>query len=507
MSPPRPIVDMQDISKRFAGVQALGGVSLSLAPGEVVALVGENGAGKSTLLKILGGILAPDEGTIVVDQTPRSIGDVRTAESLGIRLIHQELNLAADLSVAENLFLGRQPFRGPRWFPLTDGHAMHAQATEILRRVGLNFPTSTPVGRLSIAQQQLIEVGKALSTDAGLLVFDEPTSSLSLEEANRLLELIEELRRQGKSILYVSHRLQEVVRIADRVVVLRDGTQVGTLIGGDINESKMVSLMIGRELSQLFQRQSQEGRVGEPVLEVQGLRYPGGKDAVSFSIAAGEIIGVAGLVGAGRTELARALFGVVRADEGEVLVRGRRVAPGDPRAAMSAGMAFVPEDRKRLGLLLEKAIEFNMTLAVLPRLSRFGLYRQRAAVTLARELQSRLAVASPDLERSVASLSGGNQQKVVLAKWLATEPSVLILDEPTRGVDVGAKSEIYRLMRSLADEGLAVMMISSDMEEIVGVSDRVMVMHEGRQMGELLGDEINETAIMQLAVGGCQQVG
>jgi ribose transport system ATP-binding protein len=502
----RPLVDMQEISKRFAGVQALRHVSLTIAPGEVVALVGENGAGKSTLLKILGGILSPDTGTIFVDAVPHQIADVRAAESLGIRLIHQELNLAEDLSVAENLFLGRQPSHGLRWLPLTDGRTMRRQANEILQRVGLNISSTTLVRRLSVAQQQLVEVGKALSTNARLLVFDEPTSSLSLNDANRLLGLIEELRSQGTAILYVSHRLHEVVRVADRAIILRDGDHVGTLTGDEITESAMVSLMIGRELSQLFQRQVRKCVQKHTALEVCNLRYPGCAGNVSFSIGAGEILGVAGLVGAGRTELARALFGITRTESGTVVVRGQRVPAGNPRAAMSAGMALVPEDRKQLGLLLEMAIDLNMSLAVLPRLSRFGEYRRRAAMSLALAFQTKLGIVSPYLDHPVASLSGGNQQKVVLAKWLATKPSVLILDEPTRGVDVGARSDIYDLIHDLANQGLAVMMISSDMEEVIGVSDRVLVMHEGKLMGELIGTEINETSIMTLAVGGGQQV-
>jgi ribose transport system ATP-binding protein len=497
----RPLIEMSGICKRFAGVQALRQVNLAIAPGEVVALIGENGAGKSTLLKILGGILLPDSGTIAIEGVPHEIANVRAAESSGIRIIHQELNLAADLSVAENLFLGRQPCRGPRWLPLTDNRTMHRRATEILRRVGLSIPSTAIVGRLSVAQQQLIEVGKSLSTNARLLVFDEPTSSLSPDEANRLLELIEDLRRQGTAILYVSHRLHEVVRAADRAVVLRDGVNAGNLSGDEISEPAMVSLMIGRELSQLFQRHPHKRVPAETVLEVRNLQYAGGRDAASFSIAAGEILGVAGLVGAGRTELARALFGVAPIHSGSIHLRGRRLSINNPCAAMASGMALVPEDRKQLGLLLEMAIDFNISLAVLPRLCRLGEYRRQISTSLARQMQTKLGIVSPDLRRAVASLSGGNQQKVVLAKWLATNPCVLILDEPTRGVDVGAKSEIYRLIRQMADDGLAVMLISSDMEEVIGLSDRVIVMHEGKLISELSGGEISESSIMNLAVG------
>jgi ribose transport system ATP-binding protein len=498
----RPIIELRGISKSFGGVNALRQVDLSLGPGETVALVGENGAGKSTLLKVLGGLLHPDEGTILVDGKARPIDDVPAADELGIRLIHQELNLAQDLTVAENLFLGRQPFRGPRWCQVTDARSMHQQASEILRQVGLNVSTWTIVRRLSVAQQQLVEIGKALSTDARILVLDEPTSSLSLDDSNRLLNLLEKLRSEGTTILYVSHRLPEVVRLADRAVVLRDGANVGDLVGDEINEASLVSLMVGRDLSHMHAKPRRASVQSDVVLQVKDFCYRGGAAPVSMSIRAGEIVGVAGLVGAGRTELARALFGVAQAYSGTIKVHGETVAKNDPRGAMNAGMAFVPEDRKQFGLLLEMAIAFNITLAILPRLARFGWYARRSAEGVANSFQTKLRIASPDRNRRAALLSGGNQQKVVLAKWLATQPRVLILDEPTRGVDVGAKREIYQLIWQLADQGMAVMMVSSDMEEVIGISDRVLVMHEGKMMGDLVGSEINESSIMELAVGG-----
>jgi ribose transport system ATP-binding protein len=497
----QPILQLRGISKRFGGVQALQSVDFTLALGECVAIIGENGAGKSTLLKALGGILLPDEGEIWVDGRRQDLRSVRDADRLGIRLIHQELNLADDLSVAENVFLGRQPFRGPRWLPLVDRKTMHARTFETLHKVGLPISPQTTLARLSVAQRQLVEIARALSTDARILVFDEPTSSLSLDEANRLLNLIEHLRSRGVAIIYVSHRLQEVARLADRIVVLRDGKQVGTLTGDGINRERMVSLMIGRNLQQLFQRTQGSKVDGPPALDVSGLDFCGGVEPVSFCIRHGEVVGFAGLVGAGRTELAKAVFGIEPARAGIIRVDGKEVRIRSPIDALAAGIALVPEERKTCGLLLQMATDFNLTLASLRRIGYFGYYDRGAVARLASRLQQQLNIVSPDLRRKVGNLSGGNQQKVVLAKWLAIEPRVLILDEPTRGVDVGAKSEIYRLIFDLAGKGMAVMMISSEMEEIVGVCDRVIVMQEGRITGELQQCEISESSVMDLAVG------
>jgi ribose transport system ATP-binding protein len=501
MSNARPILELRAISKRFAGIRALERIDFSIEPGEIVAIIGENGAGKSTLLKILGGILLPDEGEIWADGVQHPLRTVRDADALGIRLIHQELNLADDLSIAENVFLGRQPHRGPRWFPIINSSEMHGKTTAILRQVGLNLPPRTPLRRLSVAQRQLVEIAKALSTSARLIVFDEPTSSLSLEEANRLMSLIEKLRDGGAAIIYVTHRLQESIRLADRVVVLRDGHHVGILTGPDINRQSMVSLMIGRNLQQLYHKTDHTIVGGPTALEVTDLWCRGAAAPASFSIRAGEILGFAGLVGAGRTEIAKALFGIEPALSGSIQIDGREVRIRNPVEALAAGIALVPEDRKTCGLLLRMPIGFNQSLAALPRLGRFGLYNRRAAEALAEEFQRKLGIVAPNLRHIASTLSGGNQQKVVLAKWLAIEPRVLVLDEPTRGVDVGAKSDIYQLIFNLAARGMAVMLISSEMEEVIGVSDRVVVMHEGRIAGELSGDRISESSIMELAVG------
>lgn len=497
-----PILELRGISKRFVGELALDQVDLAVAPGEVVAIIGENGAGKSTLLKILGGVHLPDGGQIWVDGRLQHLRSVRDADRLGIRLIHQELNLAEDLSIAENVFLGRQPYRGPSWLPLTDSRTMHGQTAVLLERVGLKLRPQTPLRRLSVAQRQLVEIAKALSTEGRIIVFDEPTSSLSLEEANRLLALIEQLRDLGVSILYVTHRLHEVKRLADRVVVLRDGKHVGTLTAGDICPERMVSLMIGRNLQQLYHKSSHTIADRPAALDVRNLHYPGAAAPADFSIQRGEIVGFAGLVGAGRTELAKALFGIEPARSGSISIVGREVRINSPVDARRAGIALVPEERRTCGILLRMAIDFNETLVALPQLSRIGRYNRRAAAALARDFQDKLGIVTPDLRHPAATLSGGNQQKVVLAKWLAVEPRVLILDEPTRGVDVGAKSDIYQLIFQLAAQGMGVMLISSEMEEIVGVCDRVIVMHEGRIAGELDASEISESSIMKLAVGG-----
>jgi ribose transport system ATP-binding protein len=421
---------------------------------------------------------------------------VRRATELGIALIHQELNLAGNLDIGANIYLGREP---RRW-GLIDFATIRRHSREVLARVGLNLSPRIRVGTLPIGQQQLVEIAKALSADARILIMDEPTSSLSSGESARLFEVIRDLKSRGVSIVYISHRLGEVKEVCDRVTVLRDGKNAGELSRDEIDHDRMVRLMVGRDLSQFYVRKPHEP--GEVMLEVKDLRVPGrAHHPVSFAVRAGEIVGLAGLVGAGRTELLRVLFGVDQAEGGELRVAGRVLVPQSPRDAIRAGLALVPEDRKEQGLILEMAVRHNLSLASLRRDQRFGLRdggRERAA---ARELIAKLNIKTPSQEQIVQYLSGGNQQKVVLGKWLNLRPRVLLLDEPTRGVDVGAKREIYTIMEDLAAAGVAILFVSSEMEEILGMSDRTLVMHEGRLAGELSRADLSEEAIMHLATG------
>jgi ribose transport system ATP-binding protein len=494
-----PLLEMKGICKRFPGVVALDQISLSVYPAEVLALVGENGAGKSTLMKIIGGIYGPDEGTIRLDDSPVKIHSVSDSIRLGISFIHQELNVFDNLDLAGNIFFGREP-RKWGWLSLIDRERMYASAQTYLGRLGLDISSRTPLAKLSIAQRQLVEIAKALSQNARLLIMDEPTSSLTLAETERLIRVVKDLRAQGVSIIYISHRLGEVKSIADRVLVLRDGRNVGQLSRDEISHERLVQMMVGRDLARFYPHA--EG-VGEaPYFAVRNLRtarYP--HQAVSFNIRRGEILGLAGLVGAGRSELAQALFGVDVALAGEVVLDSMTLKIHSPREAIARGIYLIPEDRRRSGLILEDCIRENITLPALRNFASMGLIKRAAERRAATESFHRLNIKAPSIEERAGNLSGGNQQKVVLARWLALEPKVLIFDEPTRGIDVGAKAEIYDLMRKLAASGVAILMISSDMEEILGVSDRVAVMHEGRLAGTLERHQFTEESIMRLAVG------
>jgi ribose transport system ATP-binding protein len=497
---PPPLLELREVSKSFHGVRVLDRVSLAARAGEVVALVGENGAGKSTLLKGLGGIHAFDEGQIRIEGRAIRWEGVRQAASAGIRLIHQEPSLAGTLSVAENVFLGQQPYRGAGWLPLTDRRRMTRLTADLLQRVGLDGSPQVRVDDLSIGQRQLVDIARALASDARLIAFDEPTSSLSRSEAGRLLQLIRQLRTDGAAVLYVSHRLGEVQEIADRVVVLRDGRLVGELEGDAIDHDRMASLMIGRAVRATLPRARRRTWGESDALRVRDLRYPAAAEPMSFHVARGEIVGFTGLVGAGRTELARALFGVDPVSGGTVAVAGRPVRIRGPRDAIAAGLFLVPEDRKTQGLLLQDSLADNIALAALSRLAHLQVRRKADERRLARHQADRLAIHA-GIDQAVYQLSGGNQQKVVLAKWLAMAPRLLILDEPTRGVDVGAKGEIYRLMSELADSGIGILMISSDMEEIIALCDRVLVMRRGRITGQLDRASLDEPSILALALG------
>ncbi len=491
------LLRVEDVSKSFPGVQALRDVSLTLHAGEVLGIVGENGAGKSTLMKILAGLQAPDAGQIFLAGERIHLHSSRRAVQLGIVLIHQELNLCSNLNVAENIFLGREP----RWGPFIRRGAMLRAASRHLQSVGLHLAPTTPTNRLSVGRQQMVEIAKALAVSARVIIFDEPTSSLSQAESENLFALIDQLRRDGCGIIYISHRLPEICRLADRVVVLRDGCRVGELARGEIEHAALVRLMVGRDVAQRFVRSPHP--LGEEVLAVDGIvtaSHP--KQPVHFSVRAGEIVGIAGLVGAGRSELLQTIFGIMPPVAGRLRIAGRDVEICSPRDAIRAGLSLVPEDRQLHGLILDTSIRKNVSLASLARFARWlGWVNFRREADEAREAIERLRIKTDSDRRLVKFLSGGNQQKVVVAKWLALSPRVLLLDEPTRGIDVGAKQEMYRLMEELAGRGLAIVFVSSELDEIMGLADRALVMHEGRLLGEVSRAEFTEERLMRLATG------
>ena len=492
----QPLLKISAIGKQFPGVRALHNVDLTLNQGEVLSLVGENGAGKSTMMKILAGVHTPDEGTIELDGRAVQIGSVRDAQKHGIALIHQELNLSDNLNIAANIFLGNEPHK----FGVLDRKRIHEESAGYLERVGLDFPTDTLVADLTIGHQQLVEISKALSVDARIIIMDEPTSSLSQKESESLFEVIRDLKSQGIAIIYISHRLGEVMELSDRVAVLRDGENAGELVGDEITHDAMVKLMVGRDLSQFYNRTATPP--GEVVLELDRLRtpvHPG--DEISFSVRSGEIVGIAGLVGAGRTELLQTIFGVTPAVGGTMKLEGRELNPKTSLEAIDSGVVLAPEDRKRHGLVLEMSVRENTSLARLRQDQKVGMIDFRGEAELAEKTIKKMNVKTPHAEQIVQYLSGGNQQKVVLGKWLAMNPRLLLLDEPTRGIDIGSKQEIYRLMEELAASGVAVLFVSSEMEEVLGMADRALIMHEGAITGELSRDQLSEEAIMQLATG------
>ena len=492
------------VGKSFPGVRALAGVSMSVAPGEVVSVVGENGAGKSTLMKILAGVQAPDEGTLQHDGREVRFGDVDAAQRAGIVLIHQELNLATSLDVAGNIFLGREPRIGGVLGLISS--RIYEEAEVFTRRLGLDCSPRTSVAGLSLGQRQLVEIARALSLRSRYIIFDEPTSSLTERETQRLFEVVRSLKADGVGVVYISHRLHEVRELSDRVVVLRDGQNAGDLRRDEITHQALVERMVGRELKQFFHRTHRETEVAKLAdrgVVVNELRWSAAqKRGISLRVARGEIVGMAGLMGSGRTELAETIFGLRRKVGGSVTIDGKAADATSARAAVRAGIALVPEDRRHQGLVVDFPIRENISLPSLGKLQRMKLVRSRDERRLAEDSCAQLAVRTTDVEKSVGLLSGGNQQKVVLAKWLARNPTFLILDEPTRGVDVGAKADIYAIMDRLAAQGTAILMISSDLEEVLGVSDRVLVMHDQRLAGELRRDQLSEQAVMHLATGG-----
>ncbi|WP_330318008.1 sugar ABC transporter ATP-binding protein [Streptomyces platensis] len=496
----RELLRVEGVTKSFPGVRALDGVDLTLRAGEVHVLLGENGAGKSTLIKMLSGAHRPDEGRLLVDGDEVTVRSAQDAERLGIATIYQEFNLVPGLTVAENIFLGRQPRSR---LGLVDKKTMRTRAAELLRRVRLDVSPNTPVAELGIARLQMVEIAKALSLDARVLIMDEPTAVLTSEEVETLFEIVRELRDAGVGIIFITHHLEEIGALGDRVTVLRDGRSVAE-VPASTDEDELIRLMVGRDIAEQYPRRRPD-EPGAPLLRVRGLTRNGSPvgpvfEGIDFEVRAGEVVGLAGLVGAGRTEVVRAIFGVDRYDAGTVEIDGKELARGDVRAAMRAGLGLVPEDRKGQGLVLDASLQDNLTLARLDRDTRGGLVDRGAQRREAATAAERLKVRMSGLGQSARTLSGGNQQKIVIGKWLLTDTRLLILDEPTRGIDVGAKVEIYQLINELTAAGRAVLMISSDLPEVLGMSDRVLVMSQGRLAGELSAEEATQDAVMELAL-------
>jgi rhamnose transport system ATP-binding protein len=495
-----PLLSLHHAAKAFGAVQAVADASIDLYAGEAHALVGENGAGKSTLVKILAGVYQPDSGSMLVDGTPTELHGPAAAYAAGIAVIYQEPTLFPDLTVAENIFMGRQPLRSARRI---DYRRMRAQATELFERLGVRLDPSRMCRGLSIADQQLVEIAKALSLDARVIVMDEPTAALSAAEVSRLFDVVAALRGAGASVLFISHRLEEVFEICQRVTVMRDGRQVLTSPLSDVTADDLVRAMVGRQLA--GRPAGEHGAAGDVVLKVERLTREGVFVDVSFEVRAGEVVAFAGLVGSGRTEVARAIFGIDRYDYGSATVRGSALRKASPSAAMAAGVAFVPEDRRQQGLVMDMSIQQNMALASLASMRRHGLISAASERALASDWATRLRIKYSRLTDPVSQLSGGNQQKVVLGKWLGRKPALLIVDEPTRGIDIATKAEVHRLILELARQGVAVLMISSELPEVLYLADRVEVMREGRLVAEYARSDASEETIMAAATGQLQE--
>lgn len=494
------VLEMRNIKKSFSGVHALSGIDFSLQRGEVHALLGENGAGKSTLIKILGGIYHPDNGEIFVKGEKVTVDRVTQAQNLGIGIIHQEIVLVPHLSVAKNIYLGREPVTK---LGIVDSQKMVKEAQAMVKKLGLNIDVNHPVGELTIAQQQMVEIVKAISFNTEILVMDEPTSSLSDEEVDKLFETIETLKSHKVSIIYISHRMDELFRISDRITVIRDGLYVGTRDTKKTNAKELVSMMVGRTLESFYTRTYNDLTTAPLVLEVNNLSSKGVFEDISFSVRKGEVLGFAGLVGAGRSEIMMSLFGCEpRRTGGTVLLNGKKVSFSNSLEAIHNGIGFVPEDRKRQGLVLGNTVGYNIALASLQYIMKGIAINKMKRQNMINSYINDLKIKTSSPEAEVLSLSGGNQQKVVLAKWLATKPDLLILDEPTRGVDVGAKFEIYTIINTLAAEGIAILFISSELPEIINMCDSVCVIRSGKLVKKIPREQLSQEYIMQFAAGG-----
>ncbi|MGI6124603.1 MAG: sugar ABC transporter ATP-binding protein [Acetivibrionales bacterium] len=490
------ILEMKDIHKSFPGVYALNGVNLDLIQGEVHALLGENGAGKSTLIKVLAGIHSVDKGEVFINGAKCRIDNVQDSQKHGISVIHQELCLVPNMTVTENIFLGREIYKAG----FLDKRSMHIKAQNLFDSLQLNIKVDVKVSSLSVAQQQMVEIAKALLVDSAIIVMDEPTSSLSEKEVEMLFKTIRELKAKNISVIYISHKLEELFQITDRVTVLRDGKYIGTKITKNTTKDELISMMVGRELTEYYTKSKHD--FGDVILKVENLSKANVLDNISFNLRKGEILGISGLVGAGRTELARAIFGIDRFDSGTVTLEGKVMKIKSPKEAMDSGIALVPENRKEQGMFSIKSVSYNITLLVLDKFIKMAKVHNNLEEQITDEYVQKLSIKTPSNEQPVGNLSGGNQQKTVIAKWLATMPKVLILDEPTRGVDVGAKAEIYSIMSMLAEQGVGIIMISSELPEIINMSDRVLVMNKGRITGILEREELSQERIMQYATGG-----
>jgi ABC-type sugar transport system ATPase subunit len=493
-SPGNVLLEMQGIGKTFPGVRALEGVQLTVKEGQVHALLGENGAGKSTLIKILSGAYAKDEGQILFDGQPVEIRGPHDAQALGISTIYQEFNLARDLTVAENVFLGHLPTKGGR----VDWSTVKARTREILDTLGVEFSVDAPISSLSVAEQQLVEIAKALNRKTRILVMDEPSALLGEKDLENLFRVVRSLQAQGIGIIYISHRLREIFALADEVTILKDGRYISTQRVADVTMDDLVKLMIGRALKDVFPKRTVEQ--GDVLLEVGNLSQAKLLRDISFQLHAGEIVGFAGIVGSGRTELARSIFGA-DPSTGEMRIDGKPYKPHSPAAAIRKGVALVTEDRKAQGLFLQLSVRINTTISGLRRLTRLGVINFGKELTLVKRMIQELRIKTPGPSFLVVNMSGGNQQKVVLARWLSVGTRIFIMDEPTRGIDVGSKSEIYQIMDELTKHGVGILMISSELPEVLGMSDRIMVMRQGRIVKELSRAEASEETIMQYAVG------